>query len=379
MNAKERVHTVLEGVIPDRVPWGEYAIDFDTAEKILGHETYFRAKAKSRIAFWEGRHDEVAESWEKDHIELHEKIDCDIVTFPMATWQIPPESDDPPPRKVDDTTWEDEYGRIFRYSETTGDITCIKDPVAETQQFSIDDYSGEPSVPERSEKSWKIVDSVIKRFKDEKFICSPCGGEIGMVFLGGMERGMIEMIQNPELVRAVTAYRLKQQNRADELYVHPDADGVLWGADFGFKTGSLISPDMFRDFFLEPNRKRVENIHIKYGMKVMKHCCGNVNRLMDSFIEMGYDAYQSIQGTAGMDICELKKSYGDKIALWGGVSVENIISGTSEQVRGDVQRAMQCAKPGGGFIIGSSHSIAVGSKYDNFMAMLDEYHKLCEY
>lgn len=297
----------------------------------------------------------------------------------MATWQIPPESDDPAPRKIDDTTWEDAYGRVFRYSETTADITCIKDPVAETQQFSIDDYSGEPSVPERSEKSWKIVDSVIKRFKDEKFICSPCGGEIGMIFLGGMERGMIEMIQSPELVRAATAYMLKQQNLADELYVHPDADAVLWGADFGFKTGSLISPDMFRDFFLDANRKRVENLHDKYGMKVMKHCCGNVNSLMDSFIEIGYDAYQSIQGTAGMDICELKRSYGDKIALWGGVSVENIISGTAEKVRGDVQRAMKCAKPGGGFIIGSSHSIAVGSKYDNFMAMLDEYHKLCEY
>ena len=36
---------------------------------------------------------------------------------------------------------------------------------------------------------------------------------------------------------------------------------------------------------------------------------------------------------------------------------------------------MQCAKPGGRFILGSSHSIAVGSNYDNFLAMLDEYEK----
>ena len=38
-------------------------IDFDTVEKIIGHETYLRAKARSRIAFWEGRHDEVAQSY----------------------------------------------------------------------------------------------------------------------------------------------------------------------------------------------------------------------------------------------------------------------------------------------------------------------------
>ena len=59
--------------------------------------------------------------------------------------------------------------------------------------------------------------------------------------------------------------------------------------------------------------------------------------------------------------------------------MENILGGTPEDVRQDVRRAMQCAKPGGGFILGSSHSIAVGSKYDNFMAMLDEHHRLASY
>ena len=48
-------------------------------------------------------------------------------------------------------------------------------------------------------------------------------------------------------------------------------------------------------------------------------------------------------------------------------------------LRADVRQAMNCAKAGGRFILGSSHSIAVGSNYDNFMAMLDEYHKLCDY
>jgi hypothetical protein len=32
--------------------------------------------------------------------------------------------------------------------------------------------------------------------------------------------------------------------------------------------------------------------------------------------------------------------------------------------------------PGGGYIFGDTHSIAVGTKYDNFMALLDAYHKL---
>ncbi|MCK7482702.1 MAG: Gfo/Idh/MocA family oxidoreductase [Candidatus Moduliflexus flocculans] len=55
MTSKERVAATLEGRLPDQVPYAEFAVDFDTVERLLGHETYLRAKAKSQIAFWEGR------------------------------------------------------------------------------------------------------------------------------------------------------------------------------------------------------------------------------------------------------------------------------------------------------------------------------------
>ena len=207
----------------------------------------------------------------------------------------------------------------------------------------------------------------------------PFRGEIGILLLGGMERGLMELIENIDVVQAATEYYVKMQNKADDVFIHPLQDAVLWGADFGFKTGPFISPVMFKNYFLEPNKVRVQNIHEKFGKKVMKHCCGNLHALLDSFIEIGYDAYQSIQPTADMDICYLKGYFGDKITLWGGVSVEKMVGGTMDEVRQDVQRAMQCAKPGGRFILGTSHSIAVGSQYDNYMAMLDEYHKLCDY
>lgn len=378
MNSKERVRTVLEGGIPDRVPIGEFAVDFDTVEKIIGHETYVRAKAKSRIAFWEGRHDEVAESYLKDHIELHKKLPLDIVTFSMATCHIPPPSDDPPPRKINENTWEDKYGRVYKYSETTADITSVKNPVAEAREYSVSDFEGEIATPKRDERSWAILDAVIREFKDEKFICGASGGEVGTVLPGGMERGSMLLLTQPEVVRAATRRALEYGNLADEVRVHPDQDGVLWGADFGFKTGPFVSPQHFKDLFLEANKARVQALHDR-GQWVLKHCCGNLWELLDFFVEIGYDCYQSIQESATMDICKVKKRYGDKMTLWGGVSLENLQSGTPEDVRADVRRAMECAKPGGRFILGSSHSIAVGTKYGNYMAMLDEYYRLATY
>jgi uroporphyrinogen-III decarboxylase len=379
MTSKERVAAALEGRIPDRVPYAEFAVDFDTVERLLGHETFLRAKAKSQIAFWEGRHDEVAQSWLEDHIALHRKLPLDIVTFPMATWEMPPETGEPPPRRLDATTWEDRNGRVYKLSEATQDITCILDPVRDARVFTAAEFEKDEPPPRRDERSWAILDAVIQEFKAEKYICGPSGGSVGIVLLGGMERGLLELAANPEAVRAATQALVRRQNAADELFIHPDSDAVLWAEDLGYKTGPLIGPAMFRDFFLEANKARARNVKGRHGKKILKHCCGNINLLLDLFIDIGFDAYQSIQPTAGMDICRLKRDYGDRITLWGGVAVEDLVGGTPEDVRADVRRAMGCAKPGGRFILGASHSIAVGTRYDNFMALLDEHSKLCQY
>jgi uroporphyrinogen-III decarboxylase len=379
MTSKERVTAALEGRVPDRVPYAEFAVDFDTVERLLGHETFLRAKARSQIAFWEGRHDEVAASWLEDHVALQRKLPLDIVTFPMATWEMPPETDEPPPRRLDAVTWEDREGRVYRLSEATQDITCVYDPVRDARVFTAAEFEKEPEPLRRDERSWKILDAVIQRFKHEKFICGPSGGSVGIVLLGGMERGLFELAANPEAVRAATRYLVRQQNDADAVLIHPDSDAVMWAEDLGYKTGPLIGPAMFRDVFLEANKERARNVKDRHGKKIFKHCCGNINLLMDFFIEIGFDAYQSIQPTAGMDICRLKKDYGARITLWGGVAVENLVGGTPDDVRADVRRSMACAKPGGRFILGSSHSVAVGTRYDNFMALLDEHSKLCQY
>jgi uroporphyrinogen-III decarboxylase len=379
MTSKERVAAALEGRIPDRVPYAEFAVDFDTVERLLGHETFLRAKAKSQIAFWAGRHDEVAQSWLEDHIALQKMLPLDIVTFPMATWEMPPATEEPPPRRTDATTWEDRQGRVYKLSEATQDITCVLDPVRDARVFTAAEFEQDAEPIRRDERSWKILDAVVQEFKAEKFICGPSGGSVGIVLLGGMERGLLELAANPEAVRAATKSLVRRQNEADEVLIHPDSDAVMWAEDLGYKTGPLIGPAMFRDFFLEANKERARNVKERYGKKILKHCCGNINLLLDFFIEIGFDAYQSIQPTAGMDICRLKREYGDRIALWGGVAVEHLVGGAPEDVRADVRRAMACAKPGGRFILGSSHSVAVGTKYDNFMALLDEHSKLCQY
>ena len=96
---------------------------------------------------------------------------------------------------------------------------------------------------------------------------------------------------------------------------------------------------------------------------------------LDMFVEAGFDCYQSLQ-TGVMDLRELKHSYGRNLAFWGGVPVELLVGGTPDEVRQAVRAAMDAGRGGGGFILGPSHSVAYGTKYDNFMAMIDEHDRL---
>jgi len=390
MNSNQRVKTVFSGEIPDRVPIGEFAIDFDTVEKIIGRPTYLRAKAKSKVAFWENRHDEVIDSYIKDHIELHEKLGFDIINFPMATWAIPLPSDDPPPGKIDDNTWEDRAGRVFKYSEITQDVVCIKDPLAEQTLYTMDhevlaqvddvesgDLPAEP--PGLDPRSWDILDAVIGHISGRKFIVGPSGGEIGIVLQGDMQQGMMALITKREFIDKATDYLVKKQNLLDRRMIHQGSDAIIWGADFAFNSGGFISPDMFRDIFFKANKARVDNVKQNHGKYVVKHCCGNVNKFLDLFVELGYDCYQSIQQSGGMNLAEVKQRIGDTMVLWGGVPVELIIGGSMDEVRREVRTAMASAKDGGRFILGTTHTIAVGSNYDNFMAMVDEYRRCCDY
>ena len=136
--------------------------------------------------------------------------------------------------------------------------------------------------------------------------------------------------------------------------------------------GPLISPGMFRQMCFPYLKKRVQHVK-QFAPQVIFHNCGNNIPLMEMFIKCGIDCYQSLQTTAGMEVGLLKEMFGNQLCFWGGVPVETLITGAPEDVRQAVRAAMERGAPGGGFILGPSHSIAKNTKYENFMAMLDEF------
>jgi len=137
------------------------------------------------------------------------------------------------------------------------------------------------------------------------------------------------------------------------------ADGLLdgmvvWG-DVAYKRGLLFSPDYWRRHF-KPCVKAIVGLCHDAGLPVIYHGCGNVNRIFEDFIELGVDAYNPLEAKAGLDVVDLRRRFGHRIAFCGNMDAGLWANGTRQQLRRAVLTKLNAAK-GGGYIFQSDHSV----------------------
>ena len=373
MNSKERVSAAIAREPVDQVPLGFYAVDHDTVEKVLGRPTYVRNKIEIQLALWDGRRDEVAESLKQDTVEFYRKIDCADIILPKEACLLPPRDYDPnPPQRIADDRWRDKHGRIYQAVRQANEIQCIHDPNQQSRQFRVEDFECPVEVQPPDPSVFEVHDYVLENLGGERYVAGTTGGVTALTLLGGTENGLILYALQPEVVLAANRHSVARQNAQDEYYIRPGVRGVLMEQDTAGTNAPLVSPKMFRELCFPFLKERIAHVK-QFAPQVIFHNCGNNIPLMDMFADAGVDCYQSLQTTAGMEIGKLKKMYGNRLSFWGGVSLETLIMGTPDDVRQAVRTAMERGARGGGFILGPSHSIAKNTKYENFMAMLDEF------
>ena len=370
MLPRERVFAALEHREPDRIPWGEHSIDYNVYEDILGRETLVQAKMRQTQAYWDGRRDEVVEHYKRDRLDIIRALEMDIVFVS----RVPPKGYHPKPmEKLDEKTYRDEHGNLYRVSATTHDLMPYKKntegytpPTLEGLQKRIDELDAQP-LADPNDSSWELVHHAVKEMKDTHFIMLMCG-DLAFPGFGATEEDFwMSLILEPEICRKIAELQGRQMRRALRLFGQLGVDGIMPCGDLGSSTGLLASPEIYREMVYPWHKAHVEEAH-KLGLKVLKHCCGHVWPVIDELAEV-YDAYEGIQPTGGMDIRKLKERAGDMLCLWGGIWHEHIILGSVEDIRNDARYAFEHAAPGGGYIMGSSHSLAVVAKRENILEL----------
>ncbi|MDP2984250.1 MAG: uroporphyrinogen decarboxylase family protein [Candidatus Latescibacter sp.] len=139
---------------------------------------------------------------------------------------------------------------------------------------------------------------------------------------------------------------------------------VIWG-DVAYKNDMFFSPDYWRKYFKPGVKAMVEVCH-EHNLPVIYHGCGNVKRIFEDFIEIGVDAYNPLEAKAGLDVVDLRRQYGHRIAFCGNMDVIAWANESMDKLKKTVLRKLSAAR-GGGFIFQSDHSVPdtiSGQRYD---------------
>ena len=140
--------------------------------------------------------------------------------------------------------------------------------------------------------------------------------------------------------------------------------------DMGFSNGPFFSPAFYKEIIFPSHKRWCDYLHSK-GMKSMLHTCGDNRLLMPQFAEAGFDILNPLEQKAGMDIYRIKKDYGERMTLWGGIDVKTIVSGDMDKLHDEIRDKTNFAKQGGGFIFGSDHSIPENVPMQHYLQMVE--------
>jgi uroporphyrinogen decarboxylase len=181
----------------------------------------------------------------------------------------------------------------------------------------------------------------------------------------GTERFLLAMIDDPEWC-AETFHALLDMDLAllDMVWEAGYTwDCVSWPDDLGYKGHQFFSIPMYRAL-LKPAHKRAADWARAKGCKVRLHSCGNVNPYIPEFLDIGVDGLNPLEVKAGMDPVAVKRQYGDRLLLHGGINA--VLWDRRDAITAEIERVVPRLKERGGYIFASDHSIPSAVSLEDF-------------
>jgi len=191
------------------------------------------------------------------------------------------------------------------------------------------------------------------------------GYDVMASWVVGYDRTLIALADNPEFCQDFINTCLELDLALLEMMwdrgFRPDC--VRWPDDLGYRNGLLFSKDMYRRI-VKPAMKRMIDWAHDRGVKTHLHSCGNVMELIPEFVEIGLDALNPLEQKAGMDALQIKREYGDKLVLEGGLDVRNWTDGAAAER--EIAEKLPILKENGGYIFHSDHSVPENVSFADF-------------
>ncbi|NLF33119.1 MAG: hypothetical protein GX591_19820 [Planctomycetes bacterium] len=184
--------------------------------------------------------------------------------------------------------------------------------------------------------------------------------------LMGDEALCVAYYEQPELVADMLATfadtaervleRVTREVTVDQLSVHEDMAG---------KSGPLAGPRQVREFFVPYYRRVWDVVRSRGGTLFAQDSDGNMNAVIDAFLESGLNAMHPMEPAAGMDIVALRAKYGNRLSMRGGID-KHVLRRDKAAIRAELEYKLQPAMQTGGVAFGLDHRIPNGTPLDHY-------------
>lgn len=216
--------------------------------------------------------------------------------------------------------------------------------------------------------NWEQVEAA-KKMQEKEGAVVVAGMEGGWDLpreLFGEENACIAYYEDPELMEDIMATitdttfqvldRISDKLQIDNLIVHEDMAG---------KSGPLIGPNLVRQY-INPYYRKIWDMLSSKGTKLFSQDSdGNMEAVIDAFLEAGVNIMYPAEPAAGMDVVALRQKYGNKLAFKGGID-KHVLRKSKEDIRRELEYKMQPLMQQGGMVFGLDHRIPNGTPLENY-------------
>jgi hypothetical protein len=189
-----------------------------------------------------------------------------------------------------------------------------------------------------------------------------------LVTMRGMNRALIDLIEEPELVHAVMGKGAAIAIEKGKFNIDLGLKVLRLNDSVG--NMSVISPEHWREFVFPHMKEVCDTLHA-YDPEVRIYChiCGNILPIVEDLVDMGLDCIGPLDPLGNFTPAQVRERVGDAVSLMGGVNTLTFLDGTPEQVIEESVACMRQAGLRGGYVLASGCVVPRDAPRENLLAL----------
>ncbi len=311
------------------------------------------------VVFWSGAWQTTLEQWREqgwDGRPFHELFDVDRLLAVDVNYG-------PEPRFVYQVLEEDGRTRLyvnhegilmreFKEHSETSMPQFVKFPVESAADFDrFEEERLDPLKAARFPEEWRLRVTE-HATSDQPRRCWPnrWGGFFGALRnMMGVENLCLAFYDDPQLVERMMSQRADALIAiTDQIMKVTDFEVFWFWEDMAYKHGPLVGPDLYRRFALKHYRRVCDWLRSRGVRHIWLDSDGDIHSLIPIWLESGINGLWPFEVQAGMDVVEIRRTYGHDLGLAGGIDKRCVAAG-GELMRREVDRVMPLVEDGGYF------------------------------